>query len=67
MKIINNKIINFTFEDAGELNVYTVNIYVNMIPYKAIYSPIVGFIHCSLEDDVILLYVSKEINKILKK
>jgi hypothetical protein len=71
MIIINNNIINFTLEERDE-NFYNVDIFVNMIPHKGVYNPLVGFIYCSLpqdteEDQKMLLEISNEIKKVLQK
>jgi hypothetical protein len=53
-------------------NLYDVIIYFNMVKHMAVYSPIVGFMYCSLpqsteEDQKILLRVSNEIERVLNK
>ena len=67
MEIVNGNIIGFTLEERGELGLYDVKMYVNMIPYIGVYSFYTGFIHSSLEDKVMLDYISNEIKKVLAK
>jgi hypothetical protein len=72
MKLINGNIIDFTLEERGELGVYDVKIYVNMVPYIGVFSYYVGFIHSSFpvnseEDEEVLDYISNEIKKVLAK
>jgi len=67
MELINGNIISFTFEERGELGLYDVKMYVNMIPYIGVFSYQIGFIYSSLEDEEMLDYISKEIKKVLAK
>lgn len=72
MRLINGNIIDFTLEERGELGLYDVKMYVNMVPYIGVFSYYVGFIHSSFplkteEDEKVLDYISNEIKKILKE
>lgn len=62
-------IISVSLSERDE-NLYDVVIYFNLVKYMAVYSPIVGFLFCSLpntteEDQKILLKVVNEIKKVL--
>jgi hypothetical protein len=68
---ISNDIISVSLSERDE-NLYDVIIHFNLVPYMAVYSPIVGFMYCSLpqetdEDMEILLKVANEIKKVLDK
>jgi hypothetical protein len=72
MKLVDGNIIDFTLEERGELELYDVKMYVNMVPYIGVFSYYVGFIHSSFlleteEDEKILDYISNEIKKVLAK
>jgi hypothetical protein len=72
MKLIDGNIIDFTLEERGELGLYDVKMYVNMVPYIGVFSYYVGFIHSSFpleteEDEKMLDYISNEIKKVLAK
>ena len=67
MKLVNNNMIDFKLKEGSEPGLYDVTIYFNMIKYKGVYSPIVGFIYSSLYDEDALLEVSNEIKKVLIK
>lgn len=70
----NNYMVDFVLEERGE-NLYNVIIYFNGVPYVAVYSPLVGFVYCSLfnsvekteEEKKILLEISDKIKKFLNK
>lgn len=68
---IDKDIISVSLSERDE-NLYDVIIYFNMVKHMAVYSPIVGFMFCSLpqdteEDQKILLKISNEIEKVLNK
>lgn len=71
MRVINENrnMIEFDLEERGE-NLYDVMMCFNMVPYIGVYSPLVGFVYCSLPQDTeenqkILLEITTEIKKFL--
>lgn len=67
MKFIDGNIVDFTFEDRGESNLYDVKMSFNMIPYIGVYSYYTGFIYSSLENKEQLAIIAEEIKKVLKE
>lgn len=68
---IDKDIISVSLSERDE-NLYDVTIYFNMVSHMAVYSPVVGFMYCSLpqetDDDMeILLKVANKIKKVLNE